>query len=83
MTKSTVLSNSATDPLAFVFSLVVVLLGQLGLFNYLGLDGDTVGAIAGTVGALAAGVRALWNRRVETTAPVKRHRAKSSAHRTK
>lgn len=83
MVQSTTPSKIPTDPLAFVFSLVVILLGQLGLFTYLGLDGDAVGAIAGTVGALAAGIRALWNHREKVAAPKKRPRTKSSAHRIK
>ncbi|TXH12178.1 MAG: hypothetical protein E6R03_13365 [Hyphomicrobiaceae bacterium] len=83
MVQSSALSKVPTDPLAFVLSLVVILLGQLGLFTYLGLDGDAVSQIGGTVVALAAGIRALWKHREKAAAPKKRPRPKSSVHRIK
>lgn len=67
-TKATVVDKIQTDPLAVVISLVVVLLGQFGLFTYLGLDGNEVAKIGATITGIAAAVRTWWLHRERKSA---------------
>ncbi len=67
-TKTAAIEKIPTDPLAVAVSLVVVLLGQFGLFTYLGLDGNEVAQIGATITGIAAAVRAWWLRRAKNAA---------------